>query len=102
MLETRVQCLGQEDPLKGLPAHSVFLPGEFHGQKSWTSSLVHGVTQSDKTERLTHTHTYCKLYTINVCGLKHTFFFKFMWDLLLMWAGLADPRGPCLFGQLVR
>ena len=43
MLETRVQCLGQEDPLKGMPAHSVFLPGEFHGQKSWTSSLVHGV-----------------------------------------------------------
>ena len=33
--ETQVQSLGQEDPLeKGMAAHSRFLPGEFHGQRS--------------------------------------------------------------------
>ena len=35
MQETRVQSLGQEDPLeKGMAATSVFLEGEFHGQRS--------------------------------------------------------------------
>ena len=35
MQETWVQSLGQEDPLeKGVAAHSRFLPGEFHGQRS--------------------------------------------------------------------
>ena len=33
--ETQVQSLGQEDPLeKGWLPTSVFLPGEFHGQRS--------------------------------------------------------------------
>ena len=32
--ETPVQSLGQEDPWeKGVETHSVFLPGEFHGQR---------------------------------------------------------------------
>ena len=35
MWETWVQSLGWEDPLgKGMPTTPVFLPGEFHGQKS--------------------------------------------------------------------
>ena len=35
MQETWVRSLGQEDPLeKGMTAHSMLLPGEFHGQKS--------------------------------------------------------------------
>ena len=35
MQETQVQSLDQEDPLeKGMATHSVFLPGEFHGQRS--------------------------------------------------------------------
>ena len=35
MQETKVQSLGWEDPLeKGMAIHSIFLPGEFHGQKS--------------------------------------------------------------------
>ena len=34
MWKTWVQSLGWEDPLeKGLATHSVFLPGEFYGQK---------------------------------------------------------------------
>ena len=35
MLETRVRSLGWEDPLeKGMETQTVFLPGEFHGQRS--------------------------------------------------------------------
>ena len=35
MWETRVQSMGQEDPLeKGMANHSSILPGEFHGQRS--------------------------------------------------------------------
>ena len=35
MQETRVRSLGQEDPLeKGMLPIPVFLPGEFHGQRS--------------------------------------------------------------------
>jgi len=35
MQETRVRSLGWEDPLeKGMAIHSVFLPGESHGQRS--------------------------------------------------------------------
>ena len=35
MLETRVRSLGWEDPLeKEMETHSVFLPGESHGQRS--------------------------------------------------------------------
>ena len=35
LLETWVQSLGQEDPLeKEMATHSIFLPGELHGQRS--------------------------------------------------------------------
>ena len=35
MQKTRVQSLGQEDPLeKGMATTPVFLPGESHGQRS--------------------------------------------------------------------
>ena len=35
ILETRVQSLDQEDPVeKEMATHSIFLPGEFHGQRS--------------------------------------------------------------------
>ena len=32
--ETWVRALGQEDPLEEIMATPVFLPGEFHGQRS--------------------------------------------------------------------
>ena len=35
----------------------VFLSGDFHGQRSLVTT-VHGVTESDTTEQLTHTHTH--------------------------------------------
>ena len=48
MRETQVGSLGEEDPLeKGMATHSVFLPGESHGQRS----LLHGGRKkSDTTE----------------------------------------------------
>ena len=36
---------------------SVFLPGEFHGQRSLVGYGPWGPKESDHTERLTHTHT---------------------------------------------
>ena len=42
MWETQVLSLGQEDPLEWLPT-LVFLPGEFHGQRTLAG---HGVTKN--------------------------------------------------------
>ena len=56
MQETRVQSLGLEDPLeKERAVHSVFLPGESHGQRSLADSLW-GHKDLDTTEQL-NTHT---------------------------------------------
>ena len=35
----------------------VFLPGEFHGLRTLPRATMHGVTESDMTERLTRTHS---------------------------------------------
>ena len=35
----------------------VFLPGEFHGQRSLAGYSLRGGKESDTTEQLTHTHT---------------------------------------------
>ena len=38
--ETQVRSLGQEDPWKKeWQPTPVFLPGEFHGQKTWLKSM---------------------------------------------------------------
>ena len=53
MQETRVQSLGREDALeKGKPT-PVFLPGEFHGQRSLASYGSWGCKESDMTEQVT-------------------------------------------------
>ena len=49
--ETWVRSLGQEDPLE--KEMVVFLPGEFHGQRSLAGYSPWGRKESDKTERLT-------------------------------------------------
>jgi len=48
MQETQVPSLSQEDPLeKGITTHSIFLSGEFHGQRSlvgyspWGCRVIH-------------------------------------------------------------
>ena len=56
MQETRVPSLGQEDPLeKGMPTTPVFLPGEFHGQRSLAGFSPRGCKESDMNEQLTQT-----------------------------------------------
>ena len=46
--------LGQEDPLeKGMATTPVFLPREFHGQRSLTGYNPWGLKESDISERLT-------------------------------------------------
>ena len=60
--ETQVQSLDWEDLLKkGLATHTVFLPGEFHGQRSLVDYSPWGRKESDVTERL-NTHTHIKVY----------------------------------------
>ena len=57
MLETPVGSLGWKIPWKRewLPT-PVFLPGEFHGQRSLAGYSPWGHKESDTAERLTHTH----------------------------------------------
>ena len=54
MWETQVQSLDQEDPLeKGMATYSVFLSGEFHGQKSLADYNPWGHKESDVTNTFT-------------------------------------------------
>ena len=49
--ETRVQSLGQEDPLdKEMAIPSVFLTGKFHGQRSLVGYSPWGCKEFDTTE----------------------------------------------------
>ena len=51
MQETWLQPLGQEDPLeKGMATIPVFLPEEFHGQKSLACYSPRGHIELDTTE----------------------------------------------------
>ena len=53
MLETWVRSLGWEDPLeKEMATIPVFLPGEFHGQRSLTGYSPWCWKESDTTKRL--------------------------------------------------
>jgi len=52
--ETQVQSLGREDPLeKCMATPPVFLPGEFHGQRSLAGYSPCGHQESVTTEQLT-------------------------------------------------
>ena len=54
MQKTKVQSLGQEDPLeKRMATHSSILPREFHGQRSLGGYNPWGHRESDTTEQLT-------------------------------------------------
>ena len=54
MWETWVQSLGREDPLeKEMATIPVFLPGEFHGQRSLAGYSPWGLKELDTTDRLT-------------------------------------------------
>ena len=65
----RVRSLGWEDPLeKGMATTLVFLPGEFHGQRSLAGYSPWGPKELDMSELLTHMHgSVYKIYlTIKV------------------------------------
>ena len=63
MQETRVQSLGQEDPLEEEMAITpVFLPEKFHGQRSLADYRPRGRTESDMTERLNTQHRALPMY----------------------------------------
>ena len=52
--ETRVRSLGQEDSLEnGMLTTPVFLPGEFHGQRSLVAYSPWDHKELDMSERLT-------------------------------------------------
>ena len=54
MEEMQGLTLGQDDPLeKGLATHSVFLPGEFHGQRSLIGYSPWGFKEMDTTNTFT-------------------------------------------------
>ena len=51
----RVRSLGGEDPLEeGMATHSIFLPGESHGQKSLVDYSPWGRKESDTAEVTWH------------------------------------------------
>ena len=51
MQGTQVQSLGRKDPLeKEMASHSVFLPGESHGQRSLVGYSPGGCEELDMTE----------------------------------------------------
>ena len=51
--ETQVQSLGWEDPLERDTFTPVFLPGEFHGQRSLVGYSLWGCKELAMTEQLT-------------------------------------------------
>ena len=54
MQKTWVQSLSQEDPLeKETATHSIFLPGEFHGQRNLEGYSSWVPKESDTTKQLT-------------------------------------------------
>ena len=54
MRETRVQCLGQENPLeKGMATHLNIMPGEFHGQRNPVGYSPWGRKELNTTKQLT-------------------------------------------------
>ena len=62
MQETWVQYLGWEDPLeKEMQSTPVFLPGEFHGQRSLAGYSPLGDKEVDMTEQLTLSLS-CRVY----------------------------------------
>ena len=57
MQETGVLSLSQEDPLEeGMATTPVFLPGEFHGERSLMGYSPCGHKESDTNERLSTAH----------------------------------------------
>ena len=71
MYETLVQSLGQEVPLqKGLATHSSILAWGIPTNRGARWATVHGVSESDMTERLSTVHVYLKIVSPDFWYLK--------------------------------
>ena len=65
--ETRVQSLGQKEPLeKGMATHSS-VHGKAHGQRSLEGYSPWDPKESDVTEQHTHTHTHTHAHAHAAC-----------------------------------
>jgi len=73
--ETWVQSQGQEDALeKGRAARTIFLLGEFHGQRSLAGYSLWGHKELDMTEQLTLSlsnikYLWCQHILNNICQI---------------------------------
>ena len=78
MQETQVQSLGQEDPLeKEWLTTPVFLPGEFHGQRSLAGYDPWSLKELDTIERLsTAQHVSWILDYITCYPYIHSFIYR--------------------------
>ena len=81
--ETWVRSLGWEDPLDlAWQPTLVFLPGEFHGQRSLVGHSPRGPKESDTTEQLSTTHElfdvtkFSSANTYSYCEYYKTVYFK--------------------------
>ena len=70
MQETPVQSLDQEDPLEKEIATLVFLPGEFHEQRSLAGYSPWGRKELNTTERLTQHDNISKHSIVPASGTK--------------------------------
>ena len=96
MQKTQVRSLGGEDSLeKGRVTHSsIYLSGEFHGQKSLASHTLYGVTKSWTQLSNYHIHTpflksFCLPETLNIYRSSLSiyyplFFFSQLYGLLFL------------------
>ena len=87
----QVQSLGQEDPLeKGMTTIPVFLPGEFHGQRSLVGYSLWGHKESDTTEATELTHSSRN----TECSSSPTFHPHLTEGLLTCHAQLSRKKNP--------
>ena len=75
-----VQSVGWEDPLEeGMATAPVFLPGEYHGQRSLVGYDPQGHKESDRTEATQHACAILQFKLLNLIKLpkRHSFIHSF-------------------------
>ena len=95
MWETKVQSLGQEDPLgKEMATTPIFLPGESHEQRSLADYSPWSCKESDTTEHA-RTHTQDFVLNAKICTIlpplnsKGKCFYTWKWFFL---CGVPEPE----------
>ena len=92
MPEARVWSLGQEDPLeKGWLSTPVFLPGEFHGQRSLEGYSPWDLKELDTIEYL----TLFFFFQVNIVEKRGDFTFVLLWSNLKFCLSPVLCSSPC-------